>query len=86
MSIKTKNGYACGYCKKEFTSNTAISEAENCKESHSLIYVQLSKEDLQRLIMFIYSKNDEVLGDDIVERLQSYMKGAFTLDLESKGR
>ena len=64
-----------------------MADADNCKDSHNLIYLQLSKEDLQRLVMFIYSKNDEVLGEDIVDRLQSYLKGSFELDLlkEKKG-
>lgn len=85
MAIKTKNGYACGYCGKIFSSNTGMAEAENCKESHNLIYLQLSTEDLQRLLMFIYSKNDEVLGERIVERLQSYLKGSFDMSLITKG-
>lgn len=81
MAIKTKNGYACGYCKKIYTGETGASDATKCKESHNLIYLQLSKEDLQRLVMFIYSKEDDVLGDDIIDRLQSYLKGTFITDL-----
>lgn len=79
MAIKTKNGYACGYCRKEYTGMNAISDAENCKESHKLIFLQLSQEDLQRLLMFIYSKEDKVLGEEMVDRLQSYLKGSINL-------
>lgn len=81
MAIKTKNGYACGYCKKEYSGMNGISDAEACKESHNLIYLQLSQDDLQRLLMFIYSKEDRVLGDSIVDRLQSYLKNSFDLEL-----
>lgn len=81
MAIKTKNGYACGYCKKEYTGMNGLSNAENCKESHNLIYLQISQQDLQRLIMFIYSKEDALLDDRLIERLQSYMKGAFDYSL-----
>lgn len=84
MAIKTKTGYACGYCHKIYTGETGASDATKCKESHDLIFLQLSKEDLQRLVMFIYSKEDDVLGDDIVNRLQSYLKGAYSLDLEKE--
>jgi hypothetical protein len=84
MAIKTKLGYACGYCKKEFTGKDGMAQAENCKDSHNLIYLQLSKEDLQKLIMFIYSKDDRVLSDTIVERLQSYLKNSFDLSLVEK--
>jgi len=47
MSIKLKNGrYSCGYCGKEFTDNV---DAENCKESHGLIYIPMTclKKSLQ---------------------------------------
>lgn len=81
MAIKTKVGYKCGYCGKEFIGKTAMADAEICKESHALIYLQLSKEDLQKLIMFIYSKDDRVLPETLVERLQSYIKTAFNFDL-----
>jgi hypothetical protein len=81
MALKTKTGYACGYCKKEFTGKTAMAEADECKDSHNLIYVQISKEDLQKLIMFIYSKEDRVLPETLVERLQSYLKTAFDFSL-----
>lgn len=84
MAIKTKTGYACGYCKKEFVGRDAMADAENCKDSHNLIYLQLSKEDLQRLLTFIYTKDDAVLGETIVERLQSYIKGAIDYSLSKK--
>lgn len=82
MAIKLKNGgYACGYCGKEFTTNTGMLDAENCKDSHELIYLQISKEDLQKLIMFIYNKDDAILPDKLVTRLQSYLKTAFDFSL-----
>lgn len=84
MAIKTKTGYACGYCKKEYKGQTAISDANNCKESHNLIYIQLSKEDLHRLLMFIFSKDDSVLSETIVERLQAYLKTSFDLAITKK--
>lgn len=78
MAIKTKSGkYKCGYCGKQYST---ISEAGNCKESHKLIYVAFTKEDLNNLIQFIFSKNEELLGEDLVGRLQSYLRGRFYLD------
>lgn len=81
MAIKTKTGYACGYCKKIYNGSTGMADADKCKDSHKLIYIQISAEDLQRLLMFIFSKNDNVLGEDIVTRLQSYLRGSFDLNL-----
>ncbi len=85
MAIKTKTGYACAYCKKEFKSNTALSDAENCKESHNLIYLAISQEDLNNLVNFIYSHDERLLKNNIVERLQKYLKTAFKFELE-KGK
>lgn len=84
MAIKTKNGYKCGYCGKLYTGQNGITDADKCKESHNLIYVALSPEDLNRLLMFIYSKDDRVLSESIVDRLQSYLKGAFQMELWDK--
>lgn len=84
MAIKTKEGYACGYCKKEYFGRNAISDAETCKESHELIYLQISKEDLQRLLLFIFNKDESVLPANLVERLQSYLKTSFDFSLLRK--
>lgn len=82
MSVKLKNGnYACGYCGKQFNGKTAQSDADTHKEEHDLIYLQISKEDLQKLVLFIFSKDERLLGEDLVNRLQSYLKGAFNLEL-----
>lgn len=83
MAIKVKNGYECGYCHKFFTDPI---ECEKHKDTHNLIYLALSQEDLNRLVVFIYSKDDLVLGNDIVDRLQSYLKGSFNTDLLKKGK
>jgi len=81
MANKVTGGYQCGYCKKFYTNPT---DADNCKESHDLIYVALSKEDLSRLIMFLYSKEDKLLTGSLVETLQKYQKGGFNLDIIDK--
>ena len=81
MANKVRGGYQCGYCKKFFTNPV---DADNCKEGHDLIYIPLSKEDLNRLIMFLYSKEDKLLTSSLVETLQKYQKGGFSLDLIEK--
>lgn len=79
MAIKLKNGkYACGYCKTEFTNPT---DAEACKENHNLIYVAISKADLNKLLLFIFSKEDKILPNDLIERLQRYLKNSFDFSI-----
>lgn len=77
MALKVKGGYNCGYCKKFYTDPV---NAENCKESHKLIYVGITKEDLNRLLLFIYTKEDNVLGEHLVQLLQNYLKANFITD------
>ncbi len=43
MAIKTKDGmYKCSYCGKIFTHPQ---EADQCREDHKLIFIQITKED-----------------------------------------
>lgn len=74
MAIKTKDGYKCGYCGKKFTDPV---DCDTHKESHKLIYVALSTEDLNNLVHFIFTKEEKLLNNKIVERLQGYLKGNF---------
>jgi hypothetical protein len=76
MAITVKNGYQCGYCGKFYTNPIA---AENCKDSHNLIYVPFTKEDLNRLINFIYSKEEKLLTETLITTLQKYLKGSFNI-------
>lgn len=81
MAIKLRNGkYACGYCKKEFADHI---DAERCKESHKLIYLAISQEDLNKLVLFIFTKDDAVLPENLVERLQKFLKNSFNSFIES---
>lgn len=81
MAIKTANGYACGYCGKEFTDPI---DCENHKETHNLIYLPLSQEDLHRLLQFIYSKEDGLITETLLSNLQKYVRGSFMQELMEK--
>lgn len=74
MAIKVSGGYKCGYCKKLYPNQV---EADGCKSSHNLIYVALSMEDLNRIIQFMYTKDDDLLGENLVQTLQSYLRTNF---------
>ncbi len=79
MAIKVEGGWKCGYCYKFFTNPV---DAENCKENHQLIYVAISKEDLNKLINFIYIGDEKILPDTLVERLQRYLANSFNLEVK----
>lgn len=73
MAIKTIYGtYACGHCGKQFPSP---SEADAHRDSHELIYVPFTKTDLNRLLNFITSKNEEYLTKSLMDTLQKYISG-----------
>lgn len=72
MAVKVHTGWACGYCGTVFTDPT---KADACRDSHELIYVPFTKEDLNRLLQFIYLKNDELLTKSLMDTLQKYLGG-----------
>lgn len=74
MAIKVKDGYECGYCNKFYTNPV---DADKCKDGHQLIYISMSQQDLNRLIMFIYTKEDELIDDKLLSRLKQYLKGSL---------
>ena len=81
MANKVQGGHECGYCGKFFTNPV---DADNCKESHDLIYLPLSKEDLNRLVLFLYQKEDKLLTKSLIDNLQKYLRGSFNFDLLDK--
>lgn len=80
MAIKTSKGYKCGYCGKLFITSP---EADKCKDSHQLVYVALSKDDLNKLVNFIYLKEEKLLTDTLVTNLQKYLKNSRKKDAQT---
>ena len=73
MAIKTAKGYKCGYCGKLYVTSP---EADRCKDSHELIYVALSKDDLNRLVNFLFIRDEKLLTETLITTLQKYLKSA----------
>ena len=73
MAIKTQYGtYLCGYCGKVYVSAT---KADECRDQHELIYIPLTKTDLNRLLQFLYTKDESLLTESLVDTLQTYLGG-----------
>lgn len=70
MAIKKGNKYLCSYCRKDYINPA---QADVCRESHDLVYVPMSRSDLNRMIQFIHLKNDELLTDSLVNTLRRYL-------------
>jgi hypothetical protein len=72
MASKNKNGeWICSYCEKVYVHPQ---DADVCRESHDLILVQLTKEELNRIVQFLFTKDDDLLSEQLVKRLQKYLK------------
>lgn len=72
MAINKKDKWYCSYCEKEFPTEF---KADQCRDAHELIYVPLSKPDLNRLINFLYTKDDDLLSDTLTRTLTRYLRG-----------
>lgn len=67
MAIRRKDGkYQCMYCQKIFPSYQL---ADQCRDSHDLIYIAISKEDLNRLNLFIRTHEDELLTETLIRSI-----------------
>lgn len=70
MALRQSDGtYRCSYCGKSFSRSQ---EADSCRDSHQLIYVPLTKNDLNHLINFIYSKDEKLLTESLMKTLIKY--------------
>jgi hypothetical protein len=72
MSVKVATGFACGYCGKVFDQ---ASKADVCRDGHDLIYIPLSSTDLNNLLHFIQTKDEQFLTPRLMDTLQRYLRG-----------
>lgn len=75
MPTKKSFTVTCDVCGKEYTAkkeSLAMEAAEKCEESHDIVYVPLLKSDVQRLLSFIVTRNDDFLTESLVETLHEY--------------
>lgn len=82
MAKKVADGYRCGYCNKLYRDPV---DADKCKNDHDLIYIALSKSDLNRLINFLHIREEALLTETLVDNLSKYLRGSFTIDTGKKG-
>jgi len=69
--------YICSYCLKQYDQ---WQDADACRDGHDLIYVQISKYDLNRLLMFIQLKEDSLLTKTLIHSLYKYRAGGLPGD------
>ena len=72
MAIKHAGKWLCGYCHKEYPDQA---KADSCRDGHDLIYVPFTPTDLNRLLNFIYLKDDSLLTKSLMATLNKYLRG-----------
>lgn len=72
MTKKTKHGWQCSFCGSVYTKET---DAFSCEKSHEIVLVEFRREDLFRLIQFIYTRDEELLTKSLMKTLMKYKKG-----------
>jgi hypothetical protein len=76
VAIKRLDGkYVCGYCGKIFSKDQ---DADTCKQSHDLIYLALSVDDLNRLYSFLHSKNNDYLTESLFNQVAKAVRTVTT--------
>ena len=69
MLEKPPRIYKCEVCLKEYPSQE---RADRCKDSHEIVYIKMSRSDLNRLLNFIYLRDESLLTESLVRTLRKY--------------
>jgi len=72
MAVKSFDGWLCGYCGKKYTDAV---KADVCRDSHELIYVPFTTADLNSLLHFVYTKEEQYLTESLMNTLSTYLRG-----------
>lgn len=71
MAIKLSNGkYKCMFC--EYTNSVGADVDGHTEREHDYFLVPLLREDLARLMQFIYVKDDALITERLYKTLQKY--------------
>ena len=70
MAIKQIDGtYKCSICGITYPSPV---KADLCRDSHELVYVPMTKTELNRLLMAIQLGDMSLISNELLERLEKY--------------
>jgi len=64
--------YKCSYCQKEFAHPN---DMDKCRLSHNLVYIELTKEDLNRLNLFLFSGDTSLITETMSRSIRKAQFG-----------
>lgn len=71
MAIKLPDGrYKCSWCNKVYPDPT---KADTCRDKHDIVYVPMLRSDVNRLMMFIHTKDEELITSTILISLTKFL-------------
>ncbi len=73
MAIKKSNGsYKCFFC--DFTDANEVKVQNHQDKEHEYVTIPIQIEDLDRLIKFIYLKDDSLLNPKLITLFKYYLR------------
>lgn len=76
MAIKSADGktFYCSICGKPYYNSA---HADACRNAHDMLYIPISKTDLNRLLHLVLMSDMNLISDEFVQTLQKYQKSQF---------
>jgi hypothetical protein len=72
MALKNLDGtFECSYCGSKYPSAL---KADNCREAHDLIYIPITRQDLNALIHLIIMSDSSTVSTRLFVNLQRYAR------------
>ena len=65
--------FYCEYCRKQYKSEE---ESLKCYKEHNIVYMKISESDLNKLQMFLFSKDEKMLTPTLTSTIQLYARRA----------
>jgi hypothetical protein len=66
--------YKCAVCGELYRSEGG---AQACVESHNTVYIKFTREELFKLIQFIYTKDSSLIPEDLMKKLLIHKRGFY---------
>lgn len=76
MATKLIDGYACSVCGTKYGNP---GQADGCRDSHQLLYVPMSKTELNRLLNALVLDDVTLVPNHLIETLRKYARAMVTL-------
>lgn len=79
MAKANKDGtFSCSGCGKTYSSPV---HADSCRDSHEILYIPITKMELNRLINAIYSGDSSIIPYQLIEKLKRYARNTIIQDV-----